>query len=311
MNESTEKSGITVVIPVYRGMAFLGQLTHRVKAAVDETGLPLELILVDDSCPENSWETIKNLCLKHPWVRGIKLSRNFGQHNAITAGLAAKSYEWTVIMDCDLQDRPEEIPQLYLKAKEGYDLVRALRVNRNDHFIKRLSSSLFNRLFSYLTGTHKNPQIANFGIYHKSVVEAVLSLGDHIRFTPSLMEWVGFKEAQIPVKHDARQGGQTSYSWMKLLSLALDNVVAFSLKPLHLTIRLGFLISLTAVGMSAFYFYQYFNNQIEVRGYASLIISIWFLSGVIVSVLGIVGLYVGYAFMNTKQRPTYIIHETA
>ena len=193
---------------------------------------------------------------------------------------------------------------------EGYGLVRALRKVRNDRFLKRCSSILFNRLFSYLTGTQKNPEIANFGIYKRDVVNAMLDMGDRIRFTPTLVDWVGFEETQIEVQHDARAEGQSSYSWLKLFSLALDNAVAFSLKPLHLTLRLGFGIAFTSLLMTAFYLYQRVNNNIEVPGYASIIISIWFLSGMIISVLGVVGLYVGYTFMNTKTRPHYIVSET-
>ena len=277
---------------------------------MQESGYQTELILVDDNDPQNSWEIISSICKKHTWVKGLRLSRNFGQHNAITAGLAYSSGDWVVIMDCDLQDRPEEIPALYQKAMEGYGLVRALRKDRNDRLLKRWSSILFNRLFSYLTGTRKNPAIANFGIYKREVVDAMLDMGDRIRFTPSLVDWVGFEEAQIEVQHDARSEGRSSYSWLKLFSLALDNAVAFSLKPLHLTLSLGFGLALVSLLMTAYYLYRRVNGTVEVPGYASIIISIWFLSGMIISVLGIVGLYVGYAFMNTKTRPHYIVSET-
>ncbi|MDA8695947.1 glycosyltransferase family 2 protein [Flavobacteriales bacterium] len=307
MNLSEQKHLISVVVPVYRGKSFLQELANRIKTAIDSLGCDAELILIDDQCPDQSWQLIESMCKERRWIRGICLSRNFGQHNAITAGLAHSLGDWVVIMDCDLQDRPEEIPALYNKAMEGYGLVRALRKVRNDRLLKRWSSILFNRLFSYLTGTQKNPEIANFGIYKRDVVDAMLDMGDRIRFTPSLVDWVGFEEAQIEVQHDARSEGHSSYSWFKLFSLALDNAVAFSLKPLHLTLRLGFSLAFASLLMTAFYLYQRINGTIEVPGYASIIISIWFLSGVIISVLGIVGLYVGYAFMNTKSRPRYIV----
>ncbi len=304
-----DKTRLSVVVPVYRGRAFVRDLVKRVQASVRETGLVPDLILVDDQCPDQSWTEIAAVCAEHNWVQGIRLSRNFGQHNAITAGMAHASGEWVVVMDCDLQDRPEEIPNLFRKAQEGFQLVRACRKVRQDRWLKRQSSILFNRLFSYLTGTRKNPEIANFGLYHHDVIQAVLDMGDRIRFTPSLIEWVGFKEAQIEVEHAARESGSSSYSWFKLFSLALDNAVAFSLKPLHLTLRLGFLLAFTAILMAIFTIYQKINGTIEVPGYASIMISIWFLSGVIVSVLGVVGLYVGYAFMNTKARPHFLVQE--
>ena len=300
---------LSVVVPVYRGRAFVRPLMERVKTAVAHTGLTPDLIFVDDQCPDESWTEIQSLCAELSWVQGIRLSRNFGQHNAITAGMAHARGEWVVVMDCDLQDRPEEIPKLFRKAQEGFHLVRACRKVRQDRWLKRQSSIVFNRLFSYLTGTRKNAEIANFGIYHHDVIQAVLDMGDRIRFTPSLVEWVGFKEAQIDVEHAARESGTSSYSWFRLFSLALDNAVAFSLKPLHLTLRLGFLLAGTALLMTGYYLWQRVNGNIEVPGYASIIISIWFLSGVIVSVLGVVGLYVGYAFMNTKARPHFLVQE--
>jgi len=304
-----DKTRLSVVVPVYRGRAFVRDLVKRVQASVRETGLVPDLILVDDQCPDQSWTEIAAVCAEHNWIQGIRLSRNFGQHNAITAGMAHASGEWVVVMDCDLQDRPEEIPNLFRKAQEGFQLVRACRKVRQDRWLKRQSSILFNRLFSYLTGTRKNPEIANFGIYHHDVIQGVLGMGDRIRFTPSLVEWVGFKEGQIEVEHAARESGSSSYSWFKLFTLALDNAVAFSLKPLHLTLRLGFLLACTALVMTAYYLWQRVNGNIEVPGYASIIISIWFLSGIIVSVLGVVGLYVGYAFMNTKARPHFLVQE--
>ena len=300
---------LSIVIPVYRGKVFIRPMVERIQAALTPLGLEPELLFVDDHCPEGSWSEIQAACQQHHWIQGLRLSRNFGQHNAITAGLAHSTGEWVVVMDCDLQDRPEEIPNLFRKAQEGFHLVRARRKTRQDNWLKRQSSIQFNRLFSYLTGTRKNPEIANFGLYHRDVIQAVLSMGDRIRFTPSLVEWVGFNEAQIDVEHGARDSGASSYSWFSLFSLALDNAVAFSLKPLHLTLRLGFLLAFTALLMTAYTAWQKIYGHIEVPGYASIIISIWFLSGVIVSVLGVVGLYVGYAFMSIKARPHYIIAE--
>ncbi len=309
MNRQGANSILSIVVPVYRGKAQLHDLASRVRNTVSEIDNDYELILVDDACPEGSWEVIRHLTASDPRIKGVRLSRNFGQHNAITAGLENASGNWIVIMDCDLQDRPEEISALFKKAEEGFDLVRARRKVRMDGFFKRLSSILFNRIFSYLTNTKKNHEIANFGVYSRAVIDSVLAMGDRIRFTPSLIEWTGFREAQIEVQHDQRSQGQSGYTWTKLISLALDNAVAFSLKPLHLTLRLGFIIAFIAFLMTAFYAYQRIYGHIEIPGYASIIISIWLLSGIIVSVLGIVGLYVGYTFMNSKNRPHYIIAE--
>lgn len=160
-------------------------------------------------------------------MKGINLSRNFGQHYAITAGLSQAKGEWVVVMDCDLQDTPEEIKNLYTKAQEGYDSVFAQRVERKDKFLKRLSSIVFYKVFSFLTDSKQDETVANFGIYHRKVVNAILSMGDSIRYFPIMAQWVGFRKGYLPIKHGARKEGKSSYSLFKLLKLASDNMIGF------------------------------------------------------------------------------------
>lgn len=301
---------ISVVVPVYGCDACLPELYERVKATFQKLACEFELIFVDDCGPGNPYSTIKMLAEKDIRVKGIRLSRNFGQHYAIHAGLSKASGEWVVVMDCDLQDQPEEIIKLYEETKNGYDLVLAKRTVRKDNFIKTKLSVLFYMVLGYLTETKQDSTVANFGIYHKKVISAILSMGDSIRFFPAMVSWVGFSSASIVIEHAERAEGKTSYNFKKLLKLGLDIILSFSDKPLRLTIKLGLLISCISFlgGMVAII--RYFLGYITIQGYASLIFSLWFFSGIIIFVLGIVGLYLGKTFDRVKERPVFIVNDT-
>jgi len=301
---------LSVVIPVYKCDGCLPELVSRISGATASIIDQLEIILVDDASPDNSWECIKEIAAGDDRVRAIKLSRNFGQHYAITAGLQHSRYEWVVVMDCDLQDRPEEIPVLYDKALQGYDIVYAQRIVRQDGFFKRQFSKWFYRLLGYLTDTQQDAAIANFGIYNRKVIRAILEMHDYIRYLPAMMRWVGFRHIAIEVKHAARASGKTSYNLRKLIRLGTNVVLSFSEKPLHLVIRFGFMITLSSVGFGVFYLIRYFSGKITVGGFTSLIISLWFLAGIVILILGIIGLYLGKTFERVKERPLYIIDQT-
>ena len=265
--------------------------------------------MVDDRSPDNSWSAVLVQTQENKHIKGIRLSRNFGQHYAITAGLEAANGHWIVVMDCDLQDKPEEILALYKKAMEGYEIVYAQRKTRKDSRRKKLSSRLFYGLFGYLTDTVQDSSIANFGIYHRKAIDAIIKMGDSIRYFPTMSQWVGFKKTKIAVEHGQRDAGESSYSWRKLIELAFNNIIAFSDKPMRLTVKLGVLVSLFSFLIGLIYIYKYFQGDIVVLGYSSLIISIWFLSGMIISILGIIGIYIGKIFERVKERPVYIIDE--
>jgi dolichol-phosphate mannosyltransferase len=305
----TSNIEISVVSPVYGAPSLIQPLVERLRASLGQITEDYEIVLVFDCSPDDGWSRITEQCRKDPRVKGICLSRNFGQHYAITAGLRSARGRWVVVMDCDLQDRPEEIPPLYAKAQEGYDLVFAQRTIRKDGWIKCLGSRAFYWLFSYLTDTVQDASIANFGIYRASVVEAILSMGDYVRFFPTMVQWVGFRRAKMPIRHDSRQAGDSSYDWRKLFRLAFDSIVAFSDKPLRLTVKLGMGICILTGAVALWYAYLALTGHIVVLGYASLILSIWFLSGVIIFILGIVGMYLGKAFDQGKRRPHYIVRE--
>ncbi|MGD1007942.1 MAG: glycosyltransferase family 2 protein [Ignavibacteriaceae bacterium] len=303
------KVHISVVSPVYQVEKIVNELVKQVKQAVSTITEDFEIILVNDYSPDNAWQKITEESAKDTRVKGINFSRNFGQHCAITAGLNHAQGEWVVVMDCDLQDRPGEIPNLYRKAQEGYQSVFAQRIERNDSFIKRTLSRTFFFVFSYLTETKQDATVSNFGIYHCSVIQAVLSMKDQIRFFSTMVQWVGFKKVYLPVNHNNRFEGKSSYNFRNLFKLATNAIIAFSDKPLRLTVKTGFFISLLSFFIGCFYLIGYFSGTITVSGFTSLIISIWFLSGVIILLLGILGLYIGKIFEKVKERPNFIIQE--
>jgi glycosyltransferase involved in cell wall biosynthesis len=300
---------ISVVSPVYQSAPIVPRLVSEVSSALGELTDSFEIILVDDRSRDDSWNAIKQECNKSSHVRGLRLSRNFGQHSAITAGLGLAKGDWIVVMDCDLQDRPDQISALYRKALEGYDIVFARRRLRRDSRLKRLYSRAFYSVFSYLTETAQDAAIANFGIYHKKVIEAVLGMDDNIRYFPAMVQWVGFQSTRVDVEHSSRAQGESTYNLRKLLRLAINNIISFSDKPLRLVAQGGLILSAVSFVIGLFYLTGYLLGVIKVAGYASLIISIWLTAGINIFVLGLVGIYVGKAFEKVKGRPVYIIDE--
>lgn len=300
---------ISVIIPVYKCSNSIVELYDRIKSTLELVFKDFEIIFVNDASPENDWEIVKELAAKDTRVIGINFSRNFGQHYAITAGLDFAKGDWIVVMDGDLQDQPEEILKLYNKALEGFDVVLGKRTERKDTFLKKQSSKVYYSLFSYLTETKQDASVANFGIYHRKVIDAILQMKDHIKYFPTMVQWVGFNKTSINIDHAQRKQGGSSYSFYKLLKLAFDNIIAFSDKPLRIVVKVGFSVTIFSIVLALFYLYKYFVGEIEVMGFTTLIISLWFLSGIIIFTLGVIGVYLGKSFERVKDRPIYIVKE--
>jgi len=300
---------ISVVSPVYQAEKTVPMLVDQLKVELGKFTQQFEIILVEDGSRDKSWEAVLTETKKDKKVKGIKLSRNFGQHYAITAGLDHAKGEWVVVMDCDLQDKPSEIIKLYREAGKGYDIVLAQRAKRRDTFFKKFFSRIFYKTLSYLTGTDQDPAVANFGIYHRKVVDAIISMREQIRYFPTMVRWVGFRKSHLEVEHAERAQGKTTYTFKKLLGLALDILLANSEKPIRLIVKTGFFISVTAFLFGIYVIIQYVMGSINVMGYTSLILSVWLLGGIMMMMLGIIGLYVGKTFQGVKNRPIYIVTE--
>ena len=306
-----ETPHISVISPVYGAASLLDELVKRINKAVSQLTSRYEIILVEDHGPDNSWEKIKKLAANDPHITGIRHSRNFGQQYALNCGLDHARGEWVFTLDCDLQDRPEEIIHLYDKAIEGYDIVLASRKNRRDDFLKKLYSNVFYRTLSYLTDTHQDATVANFALYHRKVVDALKSMNDYNRYYPTMIHWVGFRLTKLEIEHAERTDGKkSSYNFRSRLTLAFDTIVSFSDKPLRLTVKLGLIISALTAFLALALVIRYFMVDVEVSGWTSMFLSFWFLSGLIITILGMVGIYVGKIFEKVKGRPTYIVSET-
>jgi dolichol-phosphate mannosyltransferase len=300
---------LSIVSPVYKAEKIVDELIRRIKQSVTEITEDYEIILVEDGGGDSSWQKIETHSKTDSHIKGIKLSRNFGQHNAITAGLDHCKGDWIVVMDCDLQDQPEEIPKLYNEALKGYHIVYAKRKQRHDSYYKKITSKLFYKGFAWLSGVPQDGTIANFGIYSSKAIAAVNDLREPLRSFATMIKWVGFKSTGIYVEHAQRFEGKSTYNFKRLLHLAMDISLSFSDKPLKMTVKLGAIISGSAFFFGIYTLYKYFTGQITEPGFTSLILSLWFLSGLIIFILGVIGLYLGKVFDGIKKRPLYIIEK--
>jgi glycosyltransferase involved in cell wall biosynthesis len=298
---------ISVVIPVYMAEHCLDELYRRLKTSLESISANFEILMIEDCGGDNSWHVIQRLALADSRVRGIKFSRNFGQHPGITAGLNICNGEWVVVMDCDLQDRPEAIPSLYAKAQEGFDVVLARRGQRSDPLLKRITSKVFYKIFSYLADMEYDGECGNFRIMSRKVVVNFRRLEEQLRFFGGLVQWMGFPTASINVDHAERLHGASTYTFAKLWKLAVETIISHSDKPLRLTVRLGFLMAFFSFCYGSFILVNAFLYGANIRGWSSMIVSLYFIGGIIIAILGIIGIYLGKTFNESKKRPLYII----
>ena len=301
---------VSIVVPVYKAEACLEELCRRLVAALEPVFPVFEIIMAEDASPDKSWETMVRIMASEPRCKGIRLSRNFGQHYAITAGLEHASGDWVVVMDCDLQDQPEEIGKLYRAAKDGgYDVVFGRRVHRRDSLMKRMSSKCFYAVYNYFTDAKFDNTVSSFSIARQPVIEEFLHMREHNRSFPLFILWLGFSVGYVEVAHGERFAGKTSYSFCKLLRLSAESILAQSNKPLHLSIAAGLLLALGSFLVALYFVLKYFLFGIPVTGWTSMIVSLWFIGGVILLNLGVHGLYLGRVFNEVKNRPLYVIRQ--
>lgn len=303
---------LSVISPVYGAASLLPELVARIHAAAARLTTDYEIILVEDHSPDGSWEAIRELASADGRIVGLSLSRNFGQQNALAAGFDAASGDWIVTLDCDLQDEPERIADLFQEARKGYDIVFASRTNRQDGLLKRLGSRAFYRVMRYLTETELDHTVANFVLYRRRAVEALAAMGDYFRYYPVLNQWIGFRTAKLAIPHAARKDKlRSSYSFRKRLNLAVTTIIAFSDKPLRLMMKFGFGLVVATLLVALYLTARYLLYGERVGGWLSLFLSLWILSGIIIALLGMIGTYLGKMFETVKRRPSYIVRERA
>ena len=302
-------TNISVVIPVLNEEKLIAELVNRVTKVIEVIESKYEVIIVDDGSSDQTWESIQQHCNKNPRVKGIKLSKNFGHHYAITAGLDYSQGEWVVVMDGDLQDRPEVIPDLYKKAKEGFDVVFVSRSNRPETFYYKLLQKFFYLLLRTLSGIDFDSRQANFSIINRKVVEAFKNFPENARFYGSTIKWLGFKRTYIEASHGERFSGKPSYTLKKRVNLALDIILSFSDRPLKFAIGIGIFMSILSFSLILWILIGVFNWGFTQVGWPSLMAVILLIGGVVLIVLGIIGTYIGRIFREVRNRPLYVIDE--
>jgi glycosyltransferase involved in cell wall biosynthesis len=300
---------LSIVIPVFNESELIKELVKRVKSNTESITTDYEILLVDDGSNDSTWSEILREANLEKRIRGLKFSRNFGHHYAITAGLHQSSGKWVVVMDGDLQDRPEVIPQLFKKATEGFDVVFVSRQNRPEKLYYRLAQKVFYWLLRNLSGIDFDSRQANFSIINRKVVEAFKSFPENARFYGSTIKWLGFKRTQIFADHGQRFSGRPSYTLRKRIKLATDIILAFSERPLKFAIGLGTLISLLSFIFIFWIIYRVIFLEYIISTLVSLVTVMFFSTGIILIVIGITGIYIGEIFRQVKNRPLYIIED--
>ena len=300
---------ISVVIPVYGCRAALPELHRRLCDSLKKITDEFEIILVDDFCPQNSWEEIQKICKQDSRVVGMHMSRNFGQIRAITAGLDKSKGDWVVVMDCDLQDNPEAIVDLYQKAQEGYDVVFARRKGRKDSAVTKFLSKCFYKVYDYFTDGNFDNAICNFSISKRIVIDNYCRMREQNRAYTLFIKWLGFKQTAIDIDADERFEGKSSYNLHRKMKMAFEVITSQSNKPLMFSVKAGFVIAL----ISLLYIIVLVLRKLIIGnisiGWTSMIASIYLVGGILLCAIGVVGIYVGNIFNETKRRPLYIIEQ--
>jgi glycosyltransferase involved in cell wall biosynthesis len=298
---------LSVVIPVYHCAGCLAALHERLTASLLAVTPDYEIVFVDDRSTDGAWAILRGLAREDPRLRIVRLSRNFGQHAAITAGLTRCSGAWTVVMDCDLQEPPEEIPRLYAKAQEGYDVVRAVRRGRQHSAFRRFSATLYRRMLSEHEGG--DIEFSTLSIISRKVVESFVSLRDRDREYQLVLDWLGFTQASITFAHAEREGDSPSaYGLRQLLRVAFDGMFFRTTVLLRVIVLFGFCIAGAGGLLGMYAVYSRFVEDTP-AGYTSIVVLLVLLTGFIIIALGVVGLYVGRIFDQVKGRPLFVVDE--
>lgn len=302
---------ISVVIPIYRNEEHLTPLNQRLVESLSKIDKNFEIIYVCDGSPDNSWSVITKLSTIDRRVKGINLSRNCGQQSAIMAGLSSARGNWVIVMDGDLQDRPEEIIILYDTAlKDNKDIVVRRRINRKDSKFTRLTSSLYYRIYNFLVDDIQyDGATGNFGIYSQKVISAVNQFKENDPSFAYFAKMVGFSKKYIDIEQSSRESGRSSYTFSKRLALAFNYFISHSTKPIKIMIGFGLCVSTASFFAGLVFIYRYYKYDVSIEGWTSIAVLLFFQTGIVTFFLGIIGLYIGKIFLQSKNRPHYVVQE--
>jgi polyisoprenyl-phosphate glycosyltransferase len=305
------KCDLSVVVPVYNEEKSIQLMYNRVKAAVDPITTNFELIFVNDGSKDNSFLELKRLASKDNRVKYIHFSRNFGHQIAVTAGLDKSLGEAVVIIDGDLQDPPEVIPQMMAKHKEGFEVVYGQRAKRKgESWFKKVTAKYFYRTLKSITNVEIPVDTGDFRLIDRKIVDLLKQMPEQNKFLRGQIAWLGFRQTHVLFERDERQFGETGYPFSKMLKFALDGITGFSDVPLQLVTKMGIVISFFSFLVILYAIFSHFVLEQTITGWTSLIISSMFIGGVQLISIGIIGEYISRINKNVQNRPLYIIDET-
>lgn len=300
---------LSVVCPAYNEEEGLAAFHRAVRKAMDGAGQPFEVVFVNDGSTDGTLALMKALRARHPNTAIVDLSRNFGKEIALTAGLDAARGDAVVVIDADLQDPPDLIPDMIEAWREGYDVVYAQRRARHgETFFKRATAAAFYRLMRHVGSTPLPENVGDFRLMSRKAVDAVCALRERHRFMKGVFAWVGFPSKVVQYDRAAREAGTTKWNYWRLWNLSLEGVTSSTLAPLRISTYLGFFVAAGAIALGAFYLVKRLLFGDEVQGFATLIVVLTFLGGVQLFVLGVIGEYLGRVFNETKNRPLYFVN---
>jgi undecaprenyl-phosphate 4-deoxy-4-formamido-L-arabinose transferase len=303
---NTENIKISVVLPVFNEASVLEELYNRLSKAMEGIGEAYEIVFVDDGSRDNSLDILQAFQGKDERIKVIALTRNFGQHAAVLAGLNNASGDIVVTMDSDLQNPPEEIPKLLDKLNEGYEAAAGWRVIREDSLFRRIGSFMVNMTVQWMTGVKLHDYGCMMRAYKRGVIDKLLLCHESFRSTPVLVSWLGVSIGEVKIAHAYRKSGNSSYNFLKLFKHNWDVITGFSIAPLQIISLIGFLMSIIgfAMGIYLLILRIFLGNEFGVR---SIIALIFFFFGILILGIGIIGEYIGRIYIETKRRPHYII----
>lgn len=301
---------VSIIIPAYNEAENIPKICESINTIFSEIDYQYEIILVADGCTDNTIEVINELIKTHNNIFFIEFSRNFGHQLALKAGLDYANGDCVISMDCDMQHPPELLPILLQKWEEGNEVVYTLRQeDKSLPFGKRFSSKLYYKTLNSLSDVELDAGSADFRLLDRKVVSAFRNFHENEPFLRGLLKWIGFKQYALEYVPAQRYAGKSKYNFKKMTRLALQGVTSFSIKPLYVAVYLGFAFSLTSVFYIPYILYAHFYGK-EVSGWASLIMTIVFFGGLQLIILGIIGIYIGKMFLQSKNRPNYIVRST-
>jgi dolichol-phosphate mannosyltransferase len=307
MDAEPPRPELSVVMPVFNEQANLLVLYERLSSVLKQTGLSYEIIFVDDGSRDGSLELMRDLATDDPHVLVVELARNFGHQVAISAGLDHARGNGVIIMDSDLQDPPEVLPQFIAAWREGHDVVYAIRAQRKEHWLKRTAYAAFYRLLQRVANIEIPLDAGDFCIMDRRVVDLLVGMPERNRFVRGIRSWVGLDQVGLAYERHARHTGKTKFTFTRLIYLALDGLISFSYVPLRVITMLGLAVSFISLVLALFYAIKKLTVGLNPPGFATLIVAVFFLAGMQLITIGVIGEYVGRIFEEVKRRPLYVV----